>query len=939
MKRLLVGILTIACFLFLPVSRSFAAETTANIIGTVKDDNGSPLPGATVTAVNADTNLTRTATTDEGGEYRLALLPPGTYSLSAEITGFAKEIRKGIILTLGKEISIEFALKLSSAAETVEVTAETPLVDTTKSDIAATVDQTSIKSLPLNGRDYTQLSLLAPGVKPVTLTNYGQFQIGGQRGDAVNYTIDGAENNFSYTNESRSSFTQEGIREFQILTNRFSAEYGRSTSGVVNVITKSGTNQFRGNGFFFFRADSLDKPDYFAQQSIDACEAAGDSNCDRFKAPFDQQQGGATLGGPIVKDKTFFFAAYEQTNTDKTLSVSVTPETPDGLRPKPIDLKLLTAKVDHNLNDKHSMVFRYNFQDRREAGFYAGGRYVDGIDQSIKSQSFAGSETAIINENTYNEVLVQYGRYLREDAPEVTDHPAEFRPSSVTGHHYCCPQRFLENRVEFLDTFTKVFHANGEHTMRVGVDYIHIGSELTFAQYIGGAYFFTTDDPFNPNDPNTFPTFFELGVGNDTNNDTNHQFSTFVQDDWRINDRFTLNLGLRYDIESFDGPQSDRPVAGTDISLGKIPAVDKNNFAPRLGFTWDVKGQGTTVIRGGFGRYYKPILHNVYNNALLFDGQRYLVLSVGDSNFLASIYPNLPTADQLEATPGDVRPMQSGDVAYSDQGSIGFQHELTPTFAVTADYVYVGGHNLTRERNLNAPRNLANPEAPPYPDFGRFRLLLTDATSSYNALQVGVQKRYSNNFMMTASYTLSKVEEDAADFFSISEPNDQFNLDAEHGPGTHDQRHVFAFSGVWDLPANFQLGGIVRGSTGIPINFIMVDDHNSDGFLNDRPDEGANGGFLPPPADRPGNLGRNTGRGEGYFSVDMRLAKNFDFGNNRLELIFEAFNIFNRTNFNFRPGTVNRFIDFSDPGSLAVLGTATEVFDPRQIQIGVKFDF
>lgn len=939
MNRLLVGIFVVTCLLFV-IAPGHAAETTANIIGTVTDDNGAPLPGATVTAVNEDTHLTRTSTTDSSGDYRIPLLQPGNnYSVTVVIEGFAKEVRKGIILTLGKELVLDFHPKLSSSAETVEVSGETPLIDATKSQIGETVDQTSIKSLPLNGRDYTQLALLAPGVKPVTLTNYGQFQIGGQRGDAVNYTIDGAENNFSYTNEARSLFTQEGIREFQILTNRFSAEYGRSTSGVVNVITKSGTNNMHGNGFFFFRADSLDKPDFFAQQSIDACNAAGESNCDRFKAPFDQQQGGATLGGPIVKDKTFFFTAYEQTNTDKTLSVSVTPNTPDGLRPKPIDLKLLTAKVDHNISDKHSMVFRYNLEDRHEAGFYAGGRYVDGVDQSIRSQSFAGSETAVISENSYNEVLVQYGRFLRNDAPEVTDAPAEFRPSSVTGHHYCCPQRFLENRIELLDTFTHVIKNHGEHTMKAGVDYIHIGSELTFAQYVGGAYFFTTDDPFNPNDPNTFPTFFELGVGNDTNKDTNHQFSVFIQDDWRLNDQFTLNLGLRYDIESFTGPQSNQPVPGTDITLGKIPPVDKNNFSPRLGFTWDVAEKGKTIVRGGYGRYYKPILHNVYNNALLFDGQRYLILSVGDPNFLASIYPNLPTPDQLEATPGDVRPMESGDVAYTDQASAGFQRELTPTTVINADYVYVGAHNLTRERNLNAPHNLANPEPPPFPDIGRFRLLLTNSTSTYHALQLGLQKRYSDKFMFTASYTLSKVEEDAADFFSISEPNDQFNLDGEHGPGTHDQRHVFAFSGIYDLPANFQIGGIVRASTGIPINFILSEDHNSDGFLNDRPDAGPNGTFLPPPADRPGNLPRNSGRGEGYFTIDLRIAKNFDIHQYRLEVIGEIFNLTNRTNFNFRPGTVNRFIDFSDPGSLAALGTATEVFDPRQIQIGIKFDF
>ena len=904
MKRFALGILVFLSTFLLLSGALHAAETTANIIGTVYDDGGNPLPGATVTAVNTNTNFTRITTTEEAGFYRVALLPPGTYSISVELTGFAKEIHKGIVLTLGKELALDFRLKLSSAAETLEVIAETPLIDTTKSQLSQTVDQTSIRSLPLNGRDYTQLSLLAPGVKPVTITNYGQFQIGGQRGDAVNYTIDGGENNFSYTNEARTLFTQEGVQEFQILTNRFSAEYGRSTSGVINVVSKSGTNELHGNGFFFFRADELDSQDVFT-------DAAG------IDAPFDQQQGGATLGGPIIKDKTFFFAAYEQTNTDSTLSISQTPTQPDRTRPKPLDLKLFTGKLDHQLNTEHSMVFRYNLSDRHEGGFYAGGRYVDTVDQNILSQSFAVSETAVLSDDTYNEVLVQYGRILRTDDPEVTDHPWEYRPGSVTGHYYCCPQRFLENRLEILDTLTKVFSGRGEHTVKMGADYVRVGSDVTFAQYFGGAYFFGTDEPFDQTNPDTWPTYFELGVGDPQRDATNHQFSMFVQDDWRVNERLTLNLGLRYDIEFYEGDEIDQAIPGTDVRLGNIPDADGNNFGPRLGATYDPWGSGRTVFRGGYGRYFKPILHNVYNNALLFDGQRYEILVLGDSEFLASIYPNLPTPDQLEQTPGDVRPMSSADVAYTDQFSIGAQHELSQTMVISADYVYIHGNNLTRERNLNAPQNLANPEPPPFPQFGRFRVLLTDAETWYNALQLSVQKRYQNNFMITASYTLSDAEEEAADFFSISEPNDQFNLDAEKADGTHDQRHVFAFSAIYDLPWALQIGGIARAASGIPINFRLPYDHNSDGFFTDRPDLGPNGTFIDPPADRPGNLPRNFGRGESFFTLDLRLAKSFIWERYRLEAILEAFNVTNRTNYNFRPATVNSFVDtsLSDPFS------------------------
>jgi outer membrane receptor protein involved in Fe transport len=928
MSRNAIFSLGVVCFLLFLAGNVFSAETTANIIGTITDSNNAPLPGATVTAVNTATNFTRTTTSEESGTYRVALLPPGTYTVTVELGGFARQVHKEIILTLGKEIVLDFQLKLATAEEQLEVVGETPLIDATKSAIEQTVDQTAIKSLPLNGRDYTQLSLLAPGVKPVTLTNYGQFQIGGQRGDAVNYTIDGGENNFSYTNEARTLFTQEGVKEFQILTNRFSAEYGRSTSGVINVISKSGTNDFHGNGFLFFRP--FDEENFFAKER-------------GVKTPFDQEQGGGTLGGPIIRDKTFFFFAYENTNTDKSLLVAITPAQtsfPSGIRPKPVDLQLLTAKVDHTLNEQHSMVFRYNLQDRSESGFYAGGRYVDTVQQDILSQTLAVSETAVFSNNTYNEALVQYGRFLRHDDPEVTSKPWDWRPGSVTGFYYCCPQRFLEDRIELLDTYTHVFNKHGEHTMKAGVDYIHIGSEIKFEQYIGGAYFFATDDPFDPNNPDTFPTFYIEGAGNANTEATNHQFSVFLQDDWRVNDRLTLNLGLRYDIEKFDSAnETPTPIPGSDVILGKIPPVDKNNFGPRLGFTFDPWGKGETIIRGGYGRYFKPILHNVYNNAILFDQIGYEIKQFADVDTMLRFFPNNIPFELLDI-PADIRPMASADVAYTDQTSIGFQQELQKDFVVSVDYVYIHGNNLTRERNLNAPRNLVNPEDPPFPQFGRFRLLTTDAESWYHGLQIGMQKRYSRNFMFTASYTLSKAEDEASDFYIVAEPNDQFNPDAEKGPGPHDQRHVFAFSAIYDLPAQFQIGSIVRAASGIPINFVLNENHNHDGvFGNDRPDLGPNGEFVEPPPDRPGNLPRNFGRGDNYFTVDLRLAKNFNWGKYRLELIGEVFNLFDTVNFNSRGATVNRYIDLSDPTSIDRLGEASEVFDPRQVQFGIKFDF
>ena len=295
----------------------------------------------------------------------------------------------------------------------------------------------------------------------------------------------------------------------------------------------------------------------------------------------------------------------------------------------------------------------------------------------------------------------------------------------------------------------------------------------------------------------------------------------------------------------------------------------------------------------------------------------------------------------MELSAGALR--HGADVAFSDQASIGFQHELAKDLVINADYVFVRGQDLTRERNLNAPRDLSTFDTfeKPFPQFNRVRLLLTDAGSWYHALQLSVQKRFSNNFMFTSSYTLSKVEEDAADFFSVSEPNDQNNLAAEKGPGAHDQRHVFAMSGVYAFKSGIQVGSIVRAASGIPVNFLWFDNNNHDGFgFNDRPDLGPNNTFAAPPADRPGNMPRNFGRASGFFQVDVRVAKNFDWGRYRLELIGEVFNVFNRTNFLFRAVSVSRTVNPEDVGkSVEDFARASEVFDPRQIQFGVKFDW
>jgi hypothetical protein len=301
----------------------------------------------------------------------------------------------------------------------------------------------------------------------------------------------------------------------------------------------------------------------------------------------------------------------------------------------------------------------------------------------------------------------------------------------------------------------------------------------------------------------------------------------------------------------------------------------------------------------------------------------------------------LPDPSFYENAGFDVRPMESADVAFTDQISIGIQQEFANEYVINADYVYVRGQDLTRERNLNAPLDIDDPNfTPPFPQFGRVRLLLTDAGSWYHALQLNLQKRFSESFMFTTSYTLSEVTEDAADFFSISEPNDQANLAAEKGPGTHDQRHVFSLGGIYEFPKGFQMGTIIRAASGIPVNFRINENHNKDGFGNDRPDIGPNDTFAFPPPDRPGNMPRNYGRGESFFQVDLRVAKNIDWSRYRLELIGEVFNLFNRTNFNFRPASVDRIVTPDDIGTpIEGFAKATEVFDPLQVQFGIKLNW
>ena len=896
---------------------SAAAQDNGLIEGVVADASEGVLPGVSVTLRNTGTGIERVTTTDAEGRYRFAALQPGTYAVRTELSGFAAEERQGIVLTIGLVMRQDFQLRLSTVAESATVIATAPVVDVTKSEVSGIVTQEQIAMLPVNTRQYLNLALLMPGTsQDAVRTFYNNVNVGAGGSFYSNgFVADGVANTWAQQGEPRQNFPQDSIREFKVNTTQFKAEYGLATGGLVTVVSKSGTNAFHGNAFEYFRDKSLNATNFF----------------EKAKPDFRRHQFGGSLGGPIRQDRTHFFAAVERTHTDEFFTVTTGRSdlysAVEGTFPQPRRVTLGSLRLDHSFTQAQSMFLRYSHEDERSicAGSSCGGRNAAnaGYDMEIPRRSIVGGHTWILSDRLLNDVRVQYATAAYQIAPaghpiftEVGEYPIERVgpdrvqrrlqfPSLTYGGNYEAlgpEERFQIKNV----TSWHVPNRMGSHDIKAGFDY----SRITFADdsqvNLNGTYQFGTDQYFDPADPASIaalrnPILFTMVTPPYYVPIPTHTYALFLQDDWRALDNLTVNVGLRYDrqLGSFN--------ENIDVDRFRIPIPfidtatrgDANNVGARLGFAYDLRGTGVSVLRGGYGRYYDNV-RTLQNQYEWLNMQRYSI-RISNPSYPDPFNGRNPL-EFVTTTPPDIQVLSNTfENPRSDVFNVGFTRQLADDLAAHVDGVYTRVQGDRKIRNINGADPVTRLR--PHPEFGRVDLEESASDAKYRGLYVRVEKRYSKRHQYLVSYSLVKSEDNNPAGRWVDYPN----KDADWGPSSAERRHSLTLSGSVLLPFDITLGSVWSLRSSLPFSATAGRDVNGDGFVSD---------FAPGTTRNQGNRGLDLGQVNAwratfnlpaidadalastkFQSLDLRASKSVPLGGSRrAEIVAQLFNVLNTVN-------------------------------------------
>jgi outer membrane receptor protein involved in Fe transport len=898
------------------VPPSIAQVTTGDITGRVLDAQGNAVAGATVTARNSASGVAKSATTNDQGEYTLAQLPPGTYELSVEAKGFSKALLKAFEVTIGTKPTANFDLKPGGVTETVEIQGGAPLIETTKSEIGGVVTPREVQNLPLLNRTFANLSSILPEARPIgsfdpTKTRVGNIAFSGGDGRQLDVNVDGGDDKDNVVGSLLQNFAYEGIQEFQVLQHRWTAESGRAVGGVVNVITKSGTNDLHGSGFFNFRNQNLRALDFFEKRDKEARERAGEQLPPGLsdKPDFDREEFGGSIGGKIIRDKLFFFGAFERFRERQNLFIpaglvdqiaAIPGVTASSQIPIPYNDYLVTSKVDHRIGDKQSMFYRYSFQknnspndqvDPGQPSDLTGGNTNDNhLHSFVFSHNYALSPTKL------NVFTFHFQNFVNEILSVTTNPNLQF-PSVQSGANVNVPQKTTVRKYQMRDDFSWQM---GVHSLKAGVNYIPTDLGGFFFFGANGYQIFFFDDPLTIlSDHATYPQGFStpgavreiaFSTGNgDTSQPRVHQLALYLQDDYKVSPRLTLNLGLRWDanirllvdqtnnrtmkiLQQLDNPRAQ---AITSNNLDRT-TPGFNEFQPRIGFAYDPKGDGRMVIRGGYGIFYDQIFENLtlfstqQTNPTIYQTVLDLVnTSVGHgqlADFRFGIDP-LPAPANPNNTDlefggfGRINDPSMTD-PYVQKFSIGFQKSIGANYVLSSDYIHTLGIHENRVQNINPQiRNICDPAFPgstpnspvcvngastrffdkAFVDaglgagrLGQINMFTTTNRSLFDSWTTTFQGR-ARGLTFKASYVLSNSRswggQPTASYSGNGiavTPESQF-LPEEFGPTRIDERHRFVASGVFDLPWKIQVSPIVQMASSRPYSLNTGFDIDGDG--------------------------------------------------------------------------------------------------------------
>ena len=969
-RRLLFLALALAVALGLaarPAALWAAESDTGSIDGNIFDETKAAVPGATVTAKNVATGLTRTTVASASGSFHISGLPSGNYDVTAELSGFAPVVKKDIPVQVASQSTVDFTLKVGSQTETITVTGEIPLVQTTKSDVGQVITSTMVDNIPLNGRKFQDLSLLVPGTRSSnyydpTKTEVGGISYGGGTGRNVIINVDGGDNNDGVVRGLLQQFTADAIQEYKVTTQRYSAEFGRSTGGVVNVITKSGTNAFHGTAFGFARDEHLNAQSFFEKQAQDegTCDGPGQQEC---KSPFKQQQFGGALGGPIVKDRSHFFVAYERNRRDDYARVDTAGALPDeeGAFPQPFRNHLLTAKLDFALGDKNNLIARYSLEDQKRDHDFIGGNTLAsaGATNTNKIHSGILKNTTVLGNNKLNEFVLLFSRFENNITAENPEIPGIQTPSFFLGANLNTPQQTIQKRFQVREDFSfRKEGWGGDHDFKVGAELLksHFGGFFTPTVY--GYFIFNEDLGTDVNNYlNALADTFSGSAGFNEFDDSWTYVAGYVQDDWKPTSKLTLNLGLRYEIQY--GPYTNRfdtaPIRA--MQAQGIPterSTDTNNIGPRVGFAYDITGNGKYVARGGYGRYYDEIFQNItlYEYWSQVSSPTFFISTVPTftpNDYIAnrqqiqdSFAAGFPAGQLLRLTAPDLQQ------PYNDQFNVGFSIQPGHTFAFDLDYVHTSGKQEIGRWRINTAQNVSTRLSPAgqfAPDLEGSPILVEGnrGHSKFDGVYVTGKVRSAKSTVI-ATYTWSKGLNCSNDF--LSQPADITNsslandcgpggdASSDFAPAPNDVRHRATLGAVFQIPWGFQYSTSFQANTGRPFSALA----GLGGLRNSvRSIDPATGQMFERNSFRAGPEVVTEQGGSGglaFMSWDMRLSKIFSVGKEKsVEALFEVFNITNHANFN-RDNYIQRF-------TASNFGSATDILknSQRQAQVGLRFRF
>jgi hypothetical protein len=960
----------------------------ATLSGRVVDPQGAVIANVSIAATQKATGIKRETVSNDEGLFAITNLPPGDYEVKVIALGFAARTYSDVTLRVGQNLTLDVALEVGAVIADDFTSAGPDLINRNSAVVDGVITRRAIEGLPLNGRNFLELALLVPGNSLApnfdpTKTNTVLISSAGQLGRGGSVTIDGADNNDDVVGGSLQNISQEAVQEFQIATNRFSAELGRSGSSVINVVTKSGTNEFHGSASFYAR-----------DRRLQGLPATFDRS--NPEPPFDRQQYAFALGGPIKRDEVWWFGAFEYRNQDGAVLVGERDTATRTIRRSfalaPLNDLLATGRGDWRASDEDQLGFRYSLERADDVAASTLIRAIGSASQRQagrnRFQSFLTNWTRSISPRALNSFSFSVNNFINRTLP-VTAVPQLTFPSLQDGASFRVPQQTRQNRLQLSDTFSLV---RGAHTLHMGGEMQRVDADFDLGVFQQGRIELVQD----------FPAFDHNGDGGIDDNDLlfavtlrsatpdralvipdadNNYFAFFIQDDWRVTRQLTLNLGLRYELDT-DVKNVSRTGELNPLILPFLSGErrrDKNNFGPRVGFNW-ATADGRTSVHGGYGIYYDRVTLEIQSLERGLDG-RALALEVRAGNvfFLDPETGRFPPIAPTISNPftGFILPgAGAGGINIIDNGlqnpmvqqmNLGLQREIARDFVVRADYLHNFGTHFIIGRTIGTVFNpvVGGPD--------RVVNLESSVKTKYDGLLVSLEKRFLNRSLLRASYTLSKAFNYANDDqipFAIG-PVDPNNLELEYGPTPNDQRHRFTLSGVFDLPRGVRLAPIWTVASGVPMDIILPDgssripllQRNAGGRLFESGAElnafirevNAGGGV----GGQPLPLVRDDARfNDSFNSFDLRASKIFHLGERaRIEPMIEVFNLFNVTNVlgvsnvnysGFSNVLVRDSDDPASPGFLrsssfgTPITTAGGVFGsggPRAFQLALRLSF